>query len=613
MIHYVVGPEGLELLRAVPDRYQGPTPLRGTASTLNVKHFWAILPDDLRELPSPDKRYIEEAWKALTQGFAETLADAAHLDQLNGLLDMPLAKWSKWVPLHLETTLDMAAAPAQARRRAAGADQSQLRQGTAWDAIWVPLRGSVTQEATLRADIELSRTTVDGLAWTLFGYGDHTRTRVSAGVYAGLSSEGEVALLVKDSSGDSRWVHAATSIDPSVERVQVSLWYERAWHRPGWLTVRVRELEGEFRTVFVATEVEETWAAQTLGVSSVDIASTPQGVPVVPGIIPRTTVVLQEMAWLDPSVDPTVVRVPWLQPEAGSDNGLLREQIEYDLVPVGTRAFLSFKTQPPEMLWAEYVGLDIRLMEKLFGVFIPEEMLASGPDSFAFRNQLVGLLYALLQGPRLSALSVAVSAATGVPIALQPGEVVRISHDGTQPYIVVRTEDRDMDYPYAPALQPAVAVGQLVERMQPLTETATVLDWKTSPSAMGGGLLHEAQKYSSIRVEIPAGTSQQFEDRPDLPDAIRSFLRQALPLWASATSVFLTLVKRLSDPVVLGDAKTLEGELVFRSALTNGSHPRYNEGVGHVYDGDPGIVYDEWMENVLSDQLVFIVQNMDPL
>lgn len=643
--------DGLEVITLVPERVENFVPLLGTANTTNVQFIWQSLPDDLQELQAGDRRYIEQIWTAMFQYAAGVLAEISHLDQTSSLIDFPVHLPRKWMMLELENRVDLRSFASQlidetrnsrgsrAFFGGAGADEAtylEVTHGARHEGLAVPLRGPHSQRATTRAEFRFNFSSLaspeatflrveedlgppaDGPeAWILFGYGDLNRERLAAGVYAAVSTAGRLAAVHRTESGSMSWTNAAGAVDAVSEGqdVVLSMWYAGATEDdPGRLTVQLETTDGA-SVIQTQVDVDSRFLARQMVIVAADTRppiEAPNTAILEDGRGRTVALLLDELTYLDVALDQRVRHIPALQPRITDDSDLLLHELDFRIEVSETRArersTLLFVDQPAAVLWAEWVSLDNRLLEKIYGQFVGTTLSNKGPDTEKFKNKLVGLLYGLVAGPYPGPLRVALAAMAGVPVALESGRVLSTVGPNGEHAITIRGFDGDRSYAYPPELRPTVAVGDEVRKLEILTEHPTILDWKDGGQSFASriSIENEVQKFSSVLVEIPAGsdgTARADSDRPDnFVNQAREYLDLVLPLWVGVFRLFFVLIFRVEEEFDLTDALSFDAELTLHDALTNALDARYNDVRQFRYD-ESGLIYDEAYVNVLKDQL----------
>ena len=623
MSFFVGDQDGLELLDIIPDDTRGFKPLLGSSQDVATSFLWNVLPNDYVDLPSEDKKVFESLWKAMAQVSSEILLEALHLDQSSSLLDFPLNFPRKWLPLELERDERVTLSnPALLFSRAEDVSEDEedsvvLRAGHQDSLPYLGFRLGAphTGAETFRAEARLSLERIPlKETWTWFGYGRRDRGRLVDGVFTAVSTLGRLA-AVEVSRSQVRWQLCEDVLGTLVEgrTYSVSLWLEgETEDKAPWMISRIRDSEtGEF--VFRSTELLSPFQANEVllcGVDNrLDVASPHEDLL---SEASPLRVRVSEIKYLDVSVPPDVTWIPVLQPRVSDDLDSWVAGEDYLLSKTSQGTTVRFFTQPPAVLWAEYASLDSGWLQKLFSPLVGAALSAAGDDSERTRNRIAALLYGLVKGPSQSALSTALAGIAGVPVALARGVVTRIKADADSPFVEVREFDRDRRYQFPALLRPRVAVGDVVEKMDPLTEYPQALDWKMGRRFLDRVAVNqEAEKYKAIVVEIPYGSLGAFaedEGPRDFPNLVTEYFQKALPLWASTLSLFFVLIGRLEDDLALEERIGYQGLLHLRDALTLERDPRYNDGRGFVYDGPDGLLYDE-ADRILDDRLVLLVYN----
>ena len=624
MSFFVGDGDGLELLEIIPDGSGGFRPLMGASGDLSTAFLWNVLPNDYVDLPSRDKKVFESLWMAMAQASSEILLEALHLDQTSSLLDFPLDFPRKWLPLEMERdervvlTNPVLLFSSEEDVREDGEDSVIVRVGQrdSLPFLGFSLGAAHTHEETVRSEVRFSLLREPrSEAWSMFGYGRRDRGRLVDGVFTAFSSRGRLA-CVEVSGSRARWHVTPEQLSDLVPgRVyQVAMWLEgQTEDRDAWAISRIRDTEtGEF--VFRSTELTAPFRASEVLFCGYDTrleAEAPFDTLV--ESTSAATARVSEIKYLDVSVPHQTKWIPKLQPRVSDDQDSLIAGEDFLLARRPRGNVVRFFEQPPAVLWAEYATFDSGWLEKLFSPLVGAALAAAGDDSERTRNRIAALLYGLVRGPSADALSKALAGIAGVPVALERGVVRKVFGDGESPTIVVRETDRDRVYHFPPLLRPRVSVGDVVEKMDPLTEYPQVLDWKQGRRFLDRiEVSHEAEKYKAIVVEIPYGSEGAFaedEGPRSFPNLTVEYFQKALPLWASTLSLFFVLIGRLEDDLRLEDFQQFEGLLHLRSALTLERDPRYNDGRGFVYNDDvANLLYDE-ADRILDDRLVFIVYN----
>jgi hypothetical protein len=456
-------------------------------------------------------------------------------------------------------------------------------------------------------------------AWFLFGYGDLSLPTLAPGAYAALSTLGRVAAVLSHADGTATWALAGSPLSAEELSEEVTLSLEYFPQEDG----RTRAVASA-GSVQVSSVAETSFRAKHVVMVGADVRSRPR-IPYAGlfGEAARTSfsATLRRVEWTDTSLHPELRAIPSLVTEILGYQDRLIAGIDYVVAWDDERRWseLRLLEAPTTDMWAEWAAFDSRLLEKLFGEFIDVPTVATGPDTLEFKNKLVALFYGLLAGPQVGPLTAAVSALAGVPVAIESGQVITVDTSDVDPCIVVRGFATDRRYRYPAGLKPLVSVGDQVEKFDILVEHPVLLDWTNGSEFIDALRLNtsdrklflEAQKYSSVQINIPYGSlgvSREDEgDLRNLPNQIRDYLEKALPLWCGALQVFLTLVKRVEDRFVMIDSQSWEGVLSVLTPLTNARDPRYNDSRGFLYDGT--LLYNEAEYEVLKDRLSVEAEN----
>lgn len=675
---YVVADSGLEVLSLSTDPSPDFRPALDTAADIDPRSLWSVVPTDLHDLPVRDRELVQSAWAGLIQYAAGLLAETAHCDQLGTLHDFPIRRPRKWIDLAYYrqdevanggiTVRSKAHAPGLGLREQAGFQYGDpvtaallTVQSGAQVCAYQPLAaGDVGLDTALRTQVSfrlsagtaagLSRpwASGDGEAWVMLGFGDPTADVQGPGPSVAVSTLGRVAAVFIHDDRTADWSLASGTVPVTAATLTLRV----SWTPPdpeGGHPGRVDAL--------VTSSVEGTAPVSVSPALAVPVLPTPAPsvtAALVTGADTRVRVrspregfllaaytgtrarIRAEFAstwyWTDPSLPPRTSAVPSLSQGTVSGRAWYQGR-DYEIAESGT-ATPYLQTATPDILvpyadgrlWAEYVAADDRLLSAVYGVFVGTEHAAGLTDTVENRNLVAALLRGLVEGPNLVALSAALSALTGTPVAVEDGDVISVDTDDVEPVIVVRGFDVDRRYPYPRDYTPAVVVGQRVRAGDFLTrERAVVWDWVDGEGMVALGQFgrevndrrpdgtivrrfrHEVEKFSKVLVTLPAaarGGDSGFRD-------VRAYMGKALALWASYVESLLVLVFDLFDVTLVSEAVTYAGELGLRDALTNAADPRYNEGVGYVYDGtgSAGIVYNQAEYDTLRDSLSLDIWN----
>lgn len=565
---------GLEFLPLAPDPLKFSPP---GSEEVEWGFLWGAQPDDFDDLPAQDREYVTEAWKAMGASFASVLSEIFYVDQLVSLPDFPTLMERRWVKYALEREIPFGPF-----------EQLRVQQGGDRRGRIKPLPGPLPTSTTLRwqASVRLS-TSTDSRQWLALGYGGPR----DSGIYVALSNEGEGALVIKPPSGPPRWVTAPAEIEVDAE--DFSVFAEIDGNPSGEdREVRVRFSWGE-EEVLLSWGLEEDIPLVDFFVGNLPTTFSAPDVELLVGAEAEWE--LSDVRYLHPFAGEDVQALPLLKASPSDAAVTLRENVDYRL----QGGAILFEAQPPETLWAPSVGVQMRMLSKMYAPFVGAE---PREDSETYRNLIVGMLYGLLAGPYPGALAVAASAIAGTPICLEDGKVTAMTADDESRVIRVQGLYFVRDYHYPEGLKPLVSVGQQVQRLQPLTTGVQIDDWLSSTNFVAqlqDASLAEVQKYGAVRVTVPALTQEKYQAFS--VEALR-YLKRALPLWTSLARTVFVFAKSVRSSIVLSDGLRSQSYLKLSDNLQNLPDPRYNGDPLHLYDGS--IVYGDGSSLGLQDNLV---------
>ena len=632
---FVPNGEGLEVLGVLEDTHPEYRPLEDSIDRQDLGFVWSYLPDDLSEMSAADQRYFEQVWTGMVQTMSALLLDSSHADQVINLTDFPKTLQRKWLYFQFEHVFDLRDPSREVRftlrdepgsrlleERETTAARVELTQASRQEGASVALGAPHTQKETLRGqllarflnprdlDVDEPRppSPSDPEAWTLLGYrGDRT------GIFAAVSTRGRVASVLRRPDGVRTWAVCDSSL-PGVESgspFELSFWVTPRPDGQAWLDVSV-ESDGDRADL-------RTLVDFPFEVTSVDFGPFEKlAAPVVGTVTPEVTrfaLELDSLTILDVSVDHRIQFIPSMQSEVTSRGVLYRQDFDYFVTRGPGRTVLQFVEQSPPGLWAEHVAFNMSLLEKLYSPLVGDLRTLSGEDSDQLQNRIVGTLYGLLSGPHLSPLAVAVSSIAGVPIALEDGIVLAVSADARGPFIKVQSGRRTRRYRFPSSLRPEVSVGENFRKFQPLTESASLDDWRSGDSFLSrlrdaGVSRPDIAKLSALIVDVPIGniSDDSLEDALAISQDVREYLNEAVAVWVAVTRILIFLSVRLRDNLNITDSTKADVSVTIRSALTDVVAPVYNE--GYVYDGS--FPYDAG-DAILQDQMTLFIQNHTPV
>ena len=552
MSFVVLLPDGFEVLTTNQGR-DSYEPLLGTSPEQDLSAFWEMVPDDLHELSSTERKLVEAMWSGLVQYASSLLNQAAHLDQTGSLFDFPIHLPRKWLHFDIERTYELNTERAELLDNTQKIQESRVLEietesgfhnafdfyGTGGRSFaGIELRSASSYDTQYRFEVEFQMTASllgeSDRGWVLLGYSNQAQRHASrfSGFMVALSTAGDVGILCV-SGGTTGFQGALTS--PQVtyypagstlntvpgNRLRVSLWYDGSVGgldstQGARVTLLVEDLDLGTELRVDNRRIDFTSADDVLGGTFLDgwwgdsfgfmappfdvaryvpeIGTGDYTVRILPGAT----------AFVDPSVDGRIRQVPLLQPQVSNDQEFLRAGLEFDLArdSNGGWAYLRFEDQPARRLWAEAAALDGQLLSKLFGPLTGIADLLEQSDGLKLKTQIIGALYGLISGPHLGPLAAAIGGLLGAPIAIRPGVVIDTTSMGGQPAIVVQEVDRERVYPYPAGLERTVEVGDVIEKFTPLVTLPFVHDWITAPVRLADAVEHEIQKYSRVLTDV---------------------------------------------------------------------------------------------------------------
>lgn len=611
MTIWTTGGDGIEALTIAADPTPDFRPLQGNGSAVSSSWMWQVLPDDLLDLPPRDRAFMESAWNAGIQALGAAMTEVAHLDQMASLLDFPIRLQRKWLRLDLWKTYELGsgdpAATYKLRNKrgsrvfdapaAADTTTLELTQGGSHRGVSIDLtsRFDSRASAAFRINLGLGGPVVTpdlvgtGLpelvsgeeSWVVCGYGDLTSNRWAPGAYAAVSTQGRVAAVLVDTSDRAYIAVGAQRIGTDELQdftLEVNLEADVESRGPR-VVARVGDIEVGVQEAFEAGG----YVVSQFVVSSWDtrIENQRPYTELTPNAIRQPfTVRLGTLELGDPSLDPRVVAVPSVQQRVSDESVTEIRGRDYDIHRFKSGAQLSFRQFPDTDRFAEHVGFDAGLLQRIWGALIGDDIV-SGPDTPELRNQIVALLNGFLAGPNPSALASAIGALGGCPVAEERGVVIAIDTADPNPVIVVRGRFRDRLYRYNPAVQPVVRVGQEVEALDPLTQTAGLLDWTSEffVDRTSSFLEAEIEKFGAVLLELPFPVDTELRER------IVAYARKAFGIWTDVTRFIVAVVASISEDLGIIESLRHDKLAILRDALTNARDPRYNDSRGFVYDG----------------------------
>lgn len=602
--------EVLTLSRRDP---QGFSPAPSAAERADVSAVWSILPDDLAELPSADQKALELAWMGLLQTAAGVLQETLHLDQASSLLDFPVRVPRRWVELKIKCERDMAAGDIDTFRTekdagvrfTPGVDADNpsvltVTTGGRHAGLRHAWRSAVSGDCSFRAELDFKGTAALSLpeGWLLLGAGAASAARLAQGVYGAVSSHGRIAAVVVEDRV-SRWTipSGSTTLEGTLQ-----VEYRGAWRgRPGRVRVQLGTLQTE-------AEVGIPFVSSDVVLVPFDTRVQVQQGPVL-GPSGKMQVEVQRLRVWDASLPKSIVAIPTLATTVSSPPTLMCFQ-HYEVVSTSAGdTALSSSTVLPDTVWAENCGLDLRLLEQVFGPLVGVDGLGEGPDTRQLRNQLACLLWGLLRGPHADSLAVAVGGVCGLPVAVAAGTVTGINRADIVPTVTIRSFDRTRVYEYPAEATLRVKEGQDVAKLEPLCELPRILDW-TSPSFLtevgfgrpGCPLARELEKFNSVLVQLPSFVAEDAQ----AVTHVRAYLERAIAVWAGVTRLVLRFVSAQGDDLGLADDVAWAGTLTLYDALTGATAQRYDDEREFRYD--ESFEYDADVA-ILADHLSVSVTN----
>lgn len=297
-------------------------------------------------------------------------------------------------------------------------------------------------------------------------------------------------------------------------------------------------------------------------------------------------------------IDERYVSIPTLQFDIRTDPEVVYlENTDYSISDgylVFRSGLFTLLSTSPEELWAEQSHVDnSETVENNFGriVGLRRSDLAARATRAPYLAAVKGLWYALMQGPSVANLRLALQILMGLPFSEARGVIIAITPNFTTDSAsnsISRLLVEDVDahdrptgtrrfyfYPEAVGLETnpntgaTYAVDDIVEAFTPLSLGVEVNDWINTPDWWVRALVgEEVKKYHSFRAQIDTQTGVFNEN--DLVFSIQ-FLRSIRPIY---TDVLAAVVQRLEDENIMDDfEETLAG-----TAMT----ARFYDNVGSI-------------------------------
>lgn len=170
-----------------------------------------------------------------------------------------------------------------------------------------------------------------------------------------------------------------------------------------------------------------------------------------------------------------VVSVPTFQTrirDESFDLEMLDENIDFTLE---VNNLISFKQEPPEMMWAKKTLIDDETPYHNFG-FLMDIYQKNTPS---YLQVLQGLWYAYWTGPKPRNLQISLYLLFGLPVAPDDGTVTRVTP--TEIDITLSRDGATFTFPVPSELLPIVVLGQSVSKYDPLVNGIDIIDKISKP------------------------------------------------------------------------------------------------------------------------------------
>lgn len=261
-----------------------------------------------------------------------------------------------------------------------------------------------------------------------------------------------------------------------------------------------------------------------------------------------------------------VVSVPSFQTKIRDESEGLKTLHELQDYIVESNGLVSFKLQPPELMWAKKTQFDEETPWHNFG-FLMDIYQKNAPN---YLQVLQGLWYAYWTGPKPRNLQISLYLLFGLPVAPQDGTVTRVTP--TEIDVTLTSNNAVYTFPVPSELVPIVTVGQQVPQYEPLVSGIEIIDKISKPGFVDEDIgrvgiqrfmLDEATRGVGDTDETKALT--MLEEHTFLPQIqveafvtpninlgnVKSFLQTIKPL--SKTFMFQVIVGNFKEELVFHD------------------------------------------------------------
>jgi hypothetical protein len=604
------------------------------------RFLWGVVGDDLHFLPGTDKQLVESLWRAALQLVSSELADAAYVDATKSLLSFPTSRERRWYPLDVFRDVDVANSPGELTysvTHAPGAYANPTSTGlelglhhggsTTWVGVKTASRFPLATVLRSQCVLTMGSSSPTEL-WMVYGYATLGDMRTCPAGIA-VSTAGSVG------TWDGATLTTVGTVDPTQE-LTLSMWLDAANHGYGSGRAVVQVTDGT-STVRAPVDVTTTGllvdGVYLMAPTTSLVASGFPG-----GALEIVKAKVDQISFIDAAIPTDIKEIPVIRTEPRVAADSLIASVDYIVVKYDDDiSYIQWFVQPPEKVWAESMDLYSTQLIDSFGqsVGVPTLLSQLQDDPYVL-NRITALLYGLVTGPTTEALRVGLSGACGCPVAVEEGTVVRMHDSIGRPAIVVRQVRGIRTYYYSPGLRPTVTPGQVVSRWQALCTGPRVRDWVTATKAdivdklIASGV-PEMGKFSSLFVDIPAGSETLLTSDPSIVDEITRYLERALPVWMGTLRVFITTLLDFTEDLSPTDEVFFRGRFfdaahltytyadvgtygatvyTHRDTFTDAIDARYGDPRGFAYDGS--LDYGEADEQIFKDQLHFTLA-VDPL
>ena len=611
----VFGSDGVEAVTVLLDDSQF-SPLLGEANNLEVSPIWRMMPSEFGLLSRRDQKVMEAIWKGLLKSFATEMADSAFLDMTKSLLQFPVFRQRKWLDIEVRKTYELSSIPneftvssqVETERLPVGMEvrfTGSVKPGS----ISCNLRAVHSREVSGRVEVSLlSVPKTDHPSHNAIAIGLFRDRDISAALIFG--TDNSVGMLI-----DGTYWNLTAASYPCTWVLEVDRYGDDEC---------VRATSGEFSRYVPIPSPIEFDRLEITPVTNAEKSSWAYEIPEDPPYVSwnesaAVRIQLASITLDDFGLWDKTESIPALFPRISDNAGLLRAQSDFRIVREYDPPCLAMFEPPSQRrYWAESVALAQNWLKSKYGQMTGIPQYLADRDSERSRDIITGLLYGLVSGPTVHALSLAVSALTGAAFAVEPGRVTALHSATGGPGVQVLGPYGVRNYEHDSELEPIVAVGDLVSQWDFLTDHVEMHDWVRSPEKIDASILrlyssgtylpqHEAAKYGKVLVEIPmSGTV--LSDYSKTKEAILSYMTKALPVWVSVTRVFLRVVKRVDDRLNILDDTRMVGfsrystyddisrpsytRLSIREGLTDYPGMMYGDGTG-IYSADQTYRYGD--------------------